>query len=67
VATVSNGGWGVSLWQAFNNSAEISPPGRAFVVSAGTTATLHTTSASGAWTAGSTGKMASFTGLTYPI
>lgn len=65
-ATITNGGWGTILWQAYNNGAEISPPGRVFVVSAGTTATLQTTTASGAWT-NVNGKMASFSGLAYPI
>lgn len=65
-ATVTNGVWGIMCFQAFNNGAEISPPARVFIGSAGTAFTLNLNSASGLWT-NANGKMASFTGLGYPI
>lgn len=65
-ATISNGLWGTLCWQTFDNSAEQSTPGRAFIASAGSSITIQKTVASGTWTA-SGGKMVSFTGLAYPI
>lgn len=65
-ATVSNGLWGTLCWQTYDNSAEQSSPGRAFIASAGTSITIQKTVASGTWTS-SGGKMVSFTGLAYPI
>ena len=64
--TRTNAVWGVTWWQAFDNGAELSPPGRAFIGSASSTITLHSTTASGAWT-NVNGKAVSFTNLAYPI
>lgn len=65
-ATITNAVWGVVCVQAYDNSAEQSGAARAIVASAGTVITLQKTLASGTWT-NSGGKMATFTGLAYPI
>lgn len=64
--TQTNGVWGVVWWQAFDNGAQLAPPGRAYITSASSTITIETTTAAGAWT-NVNGKAVSFTNLAYPI
>ena len=60
-ATIANMAWVAALGTTFDNGADLTTPGRCFILSASSTITLRTNMASGAWTAGSTGKRAAFT------
>jgi hypothetical protein len=64
-ATVTNMNWRASILYAQDNGSQITTVGIAYIASAGTAFTLHTTVASGAWT-NANGKRADFI-LTYEI
>jgi hypothetical protein len=64
--TLSNGYWGISCWQTYDNSVLQTGAGRAFIANNSNVITIRPTHANTNWTASGT-KGAYFSHLRYPI